>query len=69
MDFQTLFDILMNEYLDRHSPEGRIKRRNALKRCGSIAGSASDRKRGHHPENTVSERTGELHRSTGRNPV
>ena len=27
MNFQTLFDILMTEYLERHSPERRIKKR------------------------------------------
>ena len=27
LDFETLFDIVMDDYLDRHSPEGRIERK------------------------------------------
>jgi 5-methylcytosine-specific restriction endonuclease McrA len=31
INLETIFDILMNEYLDRHDPEKRIARRNARK--------------------------------------
>jgi 5-methylcytosine-specific restriction endonuclease McrA len=34
-DFESLFNILLDEYLDRHSPEGRIKRRAAANKSKS----------------------------------
>jgi hypothetical protein len=69
LSLEAVFDITMSEFLERHSPEGRIQGRNARKRRGPIAENTSDRKREHHKENAVSERTGEVHRSTGRDPA
>jgi 5-methylcytosine-specific restriction endonuclease McrA len=35
LSLETVFDITMSEFLDRHSPEGRIMRRNVRKKRGS----------------------------------
>lgn len=67
LNLETLFNIVMSEYLDRHSPEKRIQRRNSRKRRGSTAGKESGGKKEHHAEDTVTEgiedqaiKTGEL---------
>ena len=44
LDFETLFDIVMDDYLDRHSPEGRIRRREKRKtRAAERSGSSISR--------------------------
>ncbi len=56
--FEKIFNILMIEYLDRHSPEERMKRRNARKdRAQSINGTTSGKSRG-RPAREISDRDG-----------
>ncbi|HUV36435.1 MAG TPA: HNH endonuclease [Patescibacteria group bacterium] len=58
-NFEMLFDILMTEYLDRHSPERRLERRNARKKRAAgkknTSGSAATR----DPEHATPNRNGE----------
>ncbi len=69
LSLAEVFDIAITEFLNRHTPEGRIQRRNARKRQGSIAKSASDRKKDSHRKNTIAQQTGDAPRGIVSNHV
>jgi hypothetical protein len=60
LDFEGLFELLMDDYLERHSPEGRMKRRK--KRAQKAR---QERKKEHTAAQALSKETDEKARSGG----
>lgn len=65
MGFEKVFDILMQEFLERHDPEKRIQRRNAQKDHARNRDSASNGNNKQGQEKKVSDHVGKHARKSG----